>query len=480
MGVKTHIVAWLLLALACSPAHATDEACRIRIDNSPGGLVQVSVDGGRTWGCVGRVTTPANARIIGFAAASYTPQGTVAATAVHGIRIKTGQQALGVGKSQMPVIFSIVPLEFARIPEGYGGHVPRSSGILTDICAGHSIFRNQSPYVGNKVYFERERKLMPLPEDYTPTVGDVFVITVTRPHDSPTEVVFENTAGGRVTAKYADSTSKHIARVVRPVTAVGRYDGTTFTGVGAINTNHGGVITISTAPVAPPATREGGEVETRGGFMIQPSRHVLEQNETKPQVMVIAPVDESKPALEGTPPLFSGHIDLRRFPESPENSCRVQVKIDGGPWERPPEIVGRVDDAFTAGYLESYFRKTEYPRHIESGVTSIRLLFSKCDPELIARDLADEVADYTARAVRSGVRTVSGDVVLAPKKPWDDGCVVDFYVDGRLIYTCNRAPCHYTWDSTKVANGFHSIEIETLPASGADPIIEKHSLCVHN
>ncbi|GAG44646.1 unnamed protein product, partial [marine sediment metagenome] len=117
-----------MLAVARGPAAAGEEIYRIRIGNKPGGLVQVSADGGRTYGTVGRVRAAANARIVGFAAASYAPRSSVAATAVHSLRIKTGQQGLGLGKAQMPLIFSIVPLEFARIPQGYGGHVPRSSG----------------------------------------------------------------------------------------------------------------------------------------------------------------------------------------------------------------------------------------------------------------------------------------------------------------------------------------------------------------
>ena len=470
----------MLFALASGADSATDEVCRIRIHNKPGGLVQISADGGRSYGTVGRVTTASNARIVGFAAASYTPQGTVAAAAVHGLRIKTGQHALGVGKAQMPVMFSIVPLEFASIPQGYGGHVPRSSGILTDIYAGHSIFRNQSPYAGNRVYVERNRAPVPLPEDYTPAEGDIFVILVTRPQKSPTEVEFENTVAGKVTANYVDGTSQVIAEVARPVTGVGRYDGTTFTGVGAINTNHGGVITISTAPVQPPRTREGGEVETRGGFMIQPCYHVREQHETKPQVMVIAPVDESKPTLEGTPPLFVGHINLTRFPDRPRNSYRVQIKIDDGPWEQMPEMVGRVDDAFTAGYLEAYFSKIGGQRQVESGVTAIRLLFPEYDAKLISEDLAREVAEYTTRAVQSGAKTVSGKIGLAPKKPSHNKCILNFYVDGRPIYTSNRFPYHYSWDSTEVANGFHSIKIETLFESGADPIIERREILIKN
>ena len=72
---------------------------------------------------MGRVKIAANARTIGFAASSYIPNGTVAATAVHGVRIKTGQfTERVVGKAQKPLMFSLTPAEFSEIPKGYGGH----------------------------------------------------------------------------------------------------------------------------------------------------------------------------------------------------------------------------------------------------------------------------------------------------------------------------------------------------------------------
>ena len=103
--------------------------------------------------------------------------------------------------------------------------------------------------MGNPVFVERGHQLVALPEDYIPIDGETFVIVVKRPRRMPSEIDFENRAGGEVIAKFPDGTSEAIAHVDRPVTGVGRYDATTFTGVGAINTNHGGVITISTAPV---------------------------------------------------------------------------------------------------------------------------------------------------------------------------------------------------------------------------------------
>jgi len=167
-----------------------NEVYRIRITNQVGGLVQVSLDGGNSYSSVGKVTTAANARITGFAASSYTQHGAVAATAVHGIRIKTGRAAGGVGKAQMPLMFSIMPRDFVEIPHGYGGHIPRSSGVITDIHSGDSIFRNFSPYVGNDVYVERNHSLQPLPEDYTPVKGEIFVIVVKRHQRMPSEIDF--------------------------------------------------------------------------------------------------------------------------------------------------------------------------------------------------------------------------------------------------------------------------------------------------
>ena len=181
-----------LVSLAVSLATANDEACRIRVHNEERGLIQVSVDKGRSWSTVGRVISPANARIVGFWASSYAPHGTVAATTTHNIRVKTGQYSLGVGKTQKTMLFSIEPLEFAKKPSGFGGHTSRSSGIYTDIYAGHSIFRNFSPYVGSVVYLEDDHRNQALPDDYTPVNGDTYVIVVTRPYRQIASITFEN------------------------------------------------------------------------------------------------------------------------------------------------------------------------------------------------------------------------------------------------------------------------------------------------
>ena len=472
---KTLAIVYLIVALL-SPAFAGEESCRIRIRNSIKGLVQVSVDAGTTWSTVGRVKIPANARIYGFAAASYIPHGSVAATAVHGLRIKSGQYTLGVGKAQNAMLFSIEPIEFSRIPKGFGGHRSRSSGVYTDIFAGHSIFRNQSPYVGDAVYIERNHGLLRLPEGYTPREGEVFVITVTRPERAIAEISFENKPSGKVTVVYPDGSAEQIASVDRPVLGTGRYDGTTFTGVGAVNTSHGGVLTISTAPTCLPMTVEGGPLETRGGFMIQPYFHVKEQGEESPQVMVIGPKDSKQSHMEGTPPMFSGNINLSRYWGRPGNSYRAQVQIDDGPWEDLPPIVGRVDNSFTAAYLRSYFAAKGKPRAITQGVTAVRLLFAKFDASLLARDLTQEVTDYSKRV--ANVRTVSGTIQLV-SPPGPEDCLINFYLDGNLGYMSSSEPSKWKWDTRKASNGLHEVQIERVMDS-ATTVLSRQTVLVQN
>lgn len=470
----------LLFASTLCPAFAGEEACRIRIRNEVNGLVQVSVDRGSSWSTVGRVRVPANARMVGFAAASYIPHGSVAATAVHGLRIKSGQYTLGVGKEQKSMLFSIEPLEFSKIPNGFGGHRSRSSGIHTDIYAGHSIFRNQSPYVGNAVYVERNHVLLRLPEDYTPREGEVFVVTVTRPDRAISEIDFENKPAGKVTVVYADDSSEQIASVDRPVKGTGRYDGTTFTGVGAVNTSHGGVLTISTAPTCLPRTVEGGPLETRGGFMIQPYFHANDQGEESPQVMVIGPKDRTRPRMEGTPPLFFGNINLSRYKSSPENSFRAQVRIDDGEWEDAPQITGKADESLLPAALRSYFDGKGIRRSVTRGVTAVRLLFPKFDPGLLAKDLAQEAAEYSARV--DGVKIVRGLAQFTPPPDQDcsgSGCLINFYLDGNLSFMCSSSPTRWKWDTTRASNGLHEIQVERVIGTAAT-VIDRQTVLVRN
>src|SRR5579875_658128 len=85
------------------------EVFRIRIVNAADGAIQVSDDGGERWQLVGRVTAPATQSLMGYLASGYAPPSTVAATAVHGLRIRVGDLT-----SAYPLMINILPEEFSH------------------------------------------------------------------------------------------------------------------------------------------------------------------------------------------------------------------------------------------------------------------------------------------------------------------------------------------------------------------------------
>lgn len=314
----------------------TRELYRIRFMNAKNGRVEVSTDGGHTFLQVGKVVYPATSDTEGFTASMYASTGTVAAVAVHGIRIKTAE-ITNCSKCKSRII-SLVPREFWLPPPVYGGHRPGSSGIYTDIPTGMAIFRNLAPFVGNRVFLEMKEGCLPIQDGYKPKEGDTLVIVVEIPTKYPREIIFENQPGGLVRAIY-DEESKVIARVQRPVRGIGRFDATAYTGVGRINTNHTGVLTISTAPISGIT-----DIEACGGFMIQPSKHAQQAKEIA-QVMVVEPIHPDSEFLEGMAPLFSDCIGLAYDPLDELNSFTVDMKLDNSDWMSFPPLVGKVDDA---------------------------------------------------------------------------------------------------------------------------------------
>ncbi len=353
------------------------ETHRIRIRNTVGGAVEVSPDAGRSWQAVGSVTRPATALAEGFAASRWARDGTVCATAVHGLRLRVGP-SMSSGRGGL---LAIVPKEFASPPPNYGGFVPGASGIYTDIPAGTSIFRNLAPFLGNIVLREESGSVQRIGPDYRPRVGDVLVIVVARPGRMPQCITLENRSGGRVLADYGGGEVYEFARVRHPVEGVGRFDATGFTGVGCINTNHPGVVTISTAP-----DHNGKPVfddpfgETRGGFMIQPARHAESEaagGGPVAQVMVVEPVSRRlSGGLEGTPPLFQGFLSLQFQSRDPSRSFVCQMRVDDGDWEPLVQYVGIRPGLFTSPReLERVLDQQGRGRFVRQGVTALRILF---------------------------------------------------------------------------------------------------------
>jgi len=355
--------------------YETVETHRIRITNTTGGPIEVSPDEGGSWLQVGCVTRPAHTVTDGYAATRWSRDGTVCATAVHGLRIRAHRWE----SSDRGAVFALVPKEFANPPPGFGGFDPGASGIYTDIRAGTSVFRGLAPFVGNQVGLALpDGGTGRLPANYEPQIGDRIVIEVRRPVDTPTAFTFENRDGGRATAEFADGSELLLGRVTRPLRGAGRFDATGYTGVGCINTNHSGVITVSTAP------DNNGEPlfddpfgETRGGFMIQPSAHARNEGWPIDQVLVVAPPTDDSPPLEGRAPLFAGFLGLAFQSRDPDASYLCTMSVDGGPWEPVPEYVGRSEDLFTARGLERYFGETGRSRGVRRGLTALRISFPK-------------------------------------------------------------------------------------------------------
>ncbi len=427
------------------PAFAQAETHRIRVVNSVDGAIQVSDDGGRIWHLIGRVTAPATESLMGYSAAGYAKPATVAATAVHGLRIRVGDSG-----TPDPLLINILPREFAQTPKLFGGHVSGLSGIYTTIPVGTSIFRGLSPLVGNPVYLEHDMgsDLQPLPVGYLPKDGDILEIVVLSPENPLKEVDFDNHAGGDVRVTYADGTTSVLTHVVKPVVGVGRYDGCSYTGVGAINTNHDGVITISTAPVSTSPLFEGIGPERRGGFQIQPAFHNAQGDGAgAPSVLVIGSRKRpDAPEMEGRPPLFYGYFDLAWSLSEPQHSWRTEVQRNHSKWEPIPTLIGSRPLAM-------------------ADVTALRLI-RNVPGGLLWRDGQIRVAesDYfqtslaNARAGKSLVER--GAISFTVAAPDRRTAFVSFRRDGEFAGVTNSVPYTFRWDTRTVPDGEYVIEAE--------------------
>lgn len=417
----------VLCCLACAGAAGARELFSLRIENEEGGRIQVRLRDSREWSTVGNVTQPATRTVAAFPAAAFVPPSTVAATAVHGLRIRVPSSRPD------PVSISIQPAEFRTLPDRYGGHIPGRSAIFTDIPAGRAIFRDFAPLAGDAVLIEAGARLAGLPVDWQPAPGEVILIECTEADSLPRSIEFENRRGGAITVTAPDGTAQQIGTVRQPVTGVGRFDGTSYTGTGAINTNHGGVITVSTAPESRPAD-EGAPPESRGGFEIQPYQHAKTQPDMT-QAMVVAPVDSAR-TFEGAPPLFSGVLPLG------DGSSVVDLRAGARDWTPLPAITGKISDAFTAAGLA---RLGLAPAGTD-GVTAIRI-----------RPQPRDAARLKAALAKIALPELPGTPGGAPMKAaWalrmpypDEAAHAVFSRDGRTIAISNVRPFEVRADITE-------------------------------
>jgi len=279
------------------------EIYRLRIVNDASGPITGSRDGGQTWTPIGRVLTyTTKVTNQGYTASKWAPMSAIAATAVNAIHVRTGYNA----KDDKGVVFSILPLEmssetFRKVQETQSFMSPDSS-IYTDIPAGTGLFGGDwSPILGNPIALETADGLQALPAGYAPKQGDVFIVRVLQPVDTPHAFIFENRFGGYIIEEAWDGSQKVIGQVLKPVQGVGRFSGTAFCDTGRLRANHNGVIDISTSKMG-----------DTGGFQIIPREHAMSPEMTRArtmtQWMVVGPLNALDPSWEGVAPLFRDYL----------------------------------------------------------------------------------------------------------------------------------------------------------------------------
>lgn len=249
---------------------------------------------------LGNILRPATSiRTQSFRASRYGEGSVVAASAVNAIHLKVYAQAdLGKGAS-----ISIYPKELFGKSLSGAPHKFLDYVIYTDIPAGRFLFGGSfSPAPGNEVRVKRNSKELKLAFGYVPAIGDSFEIHVKSPSEPVRRFVFENKVKGRVLLESLRGTKQVVAVVVKPVTAVGRFEGGSLASPGSIRAVHSAVIDICTSPRG-----------FTGGFQITPIAHTYSRELLKahilPQYMLLAPVGDSR--LEGEPPLFRDYLPPR-------------------------------------------------------------------------------------------------------------------------------------------------------------------------
>ena len=238
----------------------------------------------------------------GFTASGWAEPGTVCASAVNAIHIKTDHDYAG-GHG---VIFSLVPVEFADFnPSAYKSYFNQSSSLFTDIKAGTGIFGGSwAPLAGSRLMFAPGGDIAQAAQaqpGYVPKDGDTLVIEVARLAYNPEWIEFENSFGGLIWVKEIGMDPYPVGQVLKPVAGVGRFLGTQYADLGRIRASHPGVLCISTTPLG-----------TIGGFQIIPRDHAMSSEMTnarvKTQWMVVGPLWALDPSWEGLPPLFTDYF----------------------------------------------------------------------------------------------------------------------------------------------------------------------------
>jgi hypothetical protein len=342
----------MIIALALFAGIASADSARhvydIELPFEEGAVVRAVLPNGAEY-ALGRVVgLPERTRWPGYTASAWGVPGAVAASAVNAVHILMSVEE-GRGRTM-----SVLPAETIAPAAGPG------ASIALDCKGGTSFFGAWAPPAGTRVMVKTPTSLHPL-EERLPNEKDILIFKVYE-DDDPYMVDFENRPGGRVIA-WGRGKADVIARVIRPVGGVGRFEGTLYQYGGRVRANHSGVIDVSTS--------DYGAI---GGFQIIPWDHALNSKEMQgawsaTQWMIIGPAD-GKSMMGGTEPLFAG--GLVPGPSKGERlwdvwstygrKSLVLARIDGGAWTKLPLASGKDDMALkSVTHLRIYFPITEEP-----------------------------------------------------------------------------------------------------------------------
>ncbi len=430
----------LALLLPVAGGHAQDagegEQYRLRFVNEAEGPIEYSLDGGRQWELLGKVTRAAAAVTPSTSVLSVVQPGTVAGVQPEQLLLR-----LPADKRQLRSLRILAK-----------GQAPLSAAIMTDIPPKSSIFRTLAPPTGSRLLIETEAGAEPMPPGWMPKQGDHLIISVSKqPPGDPPSVVIENKEGGEVVYSTTGGLPQIIAKVKQPLKGIGRYGGTERGGLGMIPAWSPTAVVVSTASTLRRMTDENQPVEDRGGFVIQPAEPQL-RGATHPasQILLEAlPEGDVKPAIARffglSAPVSTGD-PLDRQP------TRVEISIDGGDWEPVPDLRGTInEEAMLKALSEAYGGK----RKIEKGITSIRILFGTVQEANFRRRL-QLAATPLAEQVQRGKVTISANVM------GEGVAYVSFRLNGIQQKITNQKPFSWEWDTRKWSNGEHLLEIRGL------------------
>jgi hypothetical protein len=462
------------------------ETHRIRIGNRKGAAVEVSLDGGRNWTTLGRVTKPATDSGAGFAALAIAAPGTVAAISREGIALRTDRPG-GAGSTVKPRIFSLAPV---------GGAVG-DSAIATDLPRGRDLFGPLAPPLGSAVLLESAGRSRPLPGGYIPQAGDHLVIVASVPADAPAMLVIENREGGRVLAVSPTGDESVVGHVRRPLRGVARYPATDGARCGGVASHHPASIVVATTPpeansgpvpdtrqpiadTRPPGASATAEAPGFGGFLIQAEASAAAVKPEEGSVLVVDRLTASGAPL-GLP--------LRLSPAgSLVGETRVEARLDGGAWEPLPAIGGSAPAALTAAGLMEEFKAHGTARSLTDGITHLRLVLGPFTPERLRAALpitttvreagmaatpaaptlqkARQAANPTKKPAAAQGRRATKTLRVVANIQGQGIVYVMFYVDGRLRKMTNTPPYEWRWDTRADTNGAHSLEIRGADVNG--------------